>query len=116
MNPLWQVLLSLVAGSITATAAWFGVRHTVRGNDRATQQRELAARREEWWRRFTWAAELALAESPAKRGAGLKLMTVLARSDLAQDEEWQLLYVFQARVLDTLVEDLPKSAKKRTGS
>lgn len=105
--PIWlQVVLPLAVGLLTAGGAILGVRHSVHGNDRATEQRELAARREEWWRRFTWAAELALDESPAKRVAGLKLLATLARSDLAQREECLLLDVFQGRVLDTLLDDL----------
>src|SRR3712207_6620969 len=68
VNPWVQAGLSLAVGLLTATGALVGVRFSVRGGDRATQQRELAARREEWWRRFTWASELALDESPSKRG------------------------------------------------
>lgn len=105
MNPWLQLVLSLAVGSVTATAAVFGVRMSVRGNDRATDQRELAARREEWWRRFTWAAELALDGAAEKRVVGLNLLTTLARSDLAQREECLLLDVFQARVLATVVPD-----------
>ncbi|GAA4529368.1 hypothetical protein [Amycolatopsis samaneae] len=112
MNPWLQAGLSLLVGLLTAGGAFVGVRHTVRGNDRATEQRELAARREEWWRRFTWAAELALAESPAKRVTGLKLLTELAQSDLAQHDECVLLDVFQDRVLDTVLDDLSERAEE----
>lgn len=107
--PIWlQVVLPLAVGVLSAGGAILGIRHTVRGNDRATGQRELAGRREEWWRRFTWAAELALDESPAKRVAGLKLLATLARSELAEADECQLLDVFQGRVLDSLLDDLTK--------
>ena len=98
---------SLAVGLLTATGAFLGVRFSVRGNDRATEQRELATRREEWWRRFTWASELALDESPAKRVAGLKLLAKPAQSELAARDEWELLDVFQGRVLDKLLDDLP---------
>jgi hypothetical protein len=105
VNPWLQLALSLAVGSVTAAAAVFGVRLSVRGNDRATDQRELAARREEWWRRFTWAAELALDEAAHKRVVGLNLLTTLALSDLAQREECLLLDVFQSRVLASVVPD-----------
>jgi len=64
-----------------------GARLGSRANDRATEQRELAARREEWWRRFTWAAELAVDDTPVKRVAGLKLLAKLTQSRLGVAEE-----------------------------
>ncbi|RAS66852.1 hypothetical protein C8D87_103191 [Lentzea atacamensis] len=106
MNPWLQAGLSLLVGVLTATAALVGVRVSTRGNDRATTQRELAARREEWWRRFVWASELALDPAPVKRVAGLKLLAKLAQSELAARDECLLLDVFQGRVLDELLEAL----------
>ncbi|GGM67363.1 hypothetical protein GCM10011608_60770 [Micromonospora sonchi] len=111
MNPWLQVGLSVVIGLMTAAGALIGVRLSVRGADRATGQRELAGRREEWWRRFTWAAELALDDAPAKRVTGLKLLAKLAQSELAERDECLLLDVFQGRVLDELLSDLPDSSK-----
>lgn len=116
MNPWLQVLLSLGAGLITASGALLGVRFTVRGNDRATEQRdvaslreteqrELAARREEWWRRFMWAAELTWDESKRKRVVGLQLITKLAESELAGKDDCLLLDAFQERLLKGLEED-----------
>jgi hypothetical protein len=90
-----QTGLSLVVGLMTAGGALLGVRLAVRGNNRA-----------EWWRRFTWAADLVLDDSPVKRVAGLKLLTRIAQSDLAQQDEHLLLDVFQGRVLDRLLNDL----------
>jgi hypothetical protein len=107
MQPWMQAGLSVLVGLLTAGGAYVGVRHAARANDRATQQRELAARREEWWRRFIWAVELALDESPVKRVTGLKLLTKLAQSDLAERDEALLLDVFQGRVLDRLLDELP---------
>jgi len=106
VNPWVQVALSLGVGLLTGAGALVGVRLSVRGNDRATVQRELAARREEWWRRFTWAAELALDPVAERRIVGLKLLASLAQSELAQRDECQLLDVFQSRVLDPLMDDL----------
>lgn len=102
-----QAALSLCIGLLTAAGALAGVRWSVRGNDRATTQRELAARREEWWRRFTWAAELAMDPAQTRRVVGLKLLAGLAKSELAQRDECHLLDVFQSRVLDTLLDDPP---------
>lgn len=108
-----QAGLSVLVGLLTACGAYLGVRHTTRGNDRATRQRELAARREEWWRRFTWAADLAMDESPVKRVTGLKLLAKLAQSDLAQRDECLLLDVFHGRVLDALLDDVPDAGERR---
>jgi hypothetical protein len=116
MAPWLQAGLSIFVGLLTAGAAYLGVRHTTRGNDRATEQRELAARREEWWRRFTWAAELAIDDSPTKRVAGLKLLAKLAQSELAQRDECLLLDVFQGRVLDKLLDDLPDVGERRSSA
>lgn len=111
--PIWlQATLPLVIGLLTAGGAFLGIRHSTRGNDRATDQRELAARREEWWRRFVWAAQLTLDESEVKRVAGLKLLVTLGQSELAKRDECQLLDVFQGRVLDALLDDLSKSANE----
>jgi hypothetical protein len=112
MVNLWmQASMSLVVGLLTASGAWLGVRHSVRGNDRATEQRELAARREEWMRRFMWAAELAQHESTDKRVTGLRLLEALAESELAQRDECLLLDVFQKRVLDELLHDFEESGE-----
>ncbi len=96
MSPWLQAGLSLAIGLLTAGGALLGVRLAVRGNNRA-----------QWWQRFTWAAELALDNSPVKRVAGLKLLAKLAQSDLARRDDYLLLDVFQGRVLETLLADLP---------
>jgi hypothetical protein len=116
VNPWLQAGLSLSAGLITGAGALVGVRLSIRANDRSTVQRELAARREEWWRRFTWAAELALDQSPAKRATGLEMLVKLAQSDLAQRDECLLLDAFQERVLDTLLDELADQDKGRSAS
>ena len=100
----WQLGLTLLLGVLTVIGAYVGSRLGAKANDRATNQRELAARREEWWRRFTWAAELALDGSSAKRAVGLSLMVKLARSELAQQDEFQLLDVFHQRVLGEILD------------
>lgn len=101
----WQLGLTTLLGLLTVAGAYIGSRLGAKANDRATEQRELAARREEWWRRFTWAAELALDQSSDRRTVGLTLMMKLARSSLAEHDEFELLDVFQQRVLGKLLDD-----------
>lgn len=101
----WQVVVTAAVGLIATTGGFVGARLGVRANDRSTFQREDAARREEWWRRFTWAAELALDDSAVKRAAGLKLLAKLGRSRLATHDDHQLLDVFHHHALDRLVRD-----------
>jgi hypothetical protein len=107
MSPWLQAGLSLAIGLLTAGGALLGVRWSAKVNDRANLQH----RREEWWRRFVWAANLALDESQVKRVVGLKLLTKLAQSDLAQQDECQLIDVFQGRVLDSLLDEPAKPQK-----
>jgi hypothetical protein len=97
VNPWLQTGLSLVAGLLTAGGALIGVRLSVRGHNRTKW----------WWRQFTWAADLALDNSPVKRVAGLKALTTLAQPDLAQRDTYLLLDVFPERVLDEVLRDLP---------
>ncbi|OXM69654.1 hypothetical protein CF165_09095 [Amycolatopsis vastitatis] len=99
----WQLGLTALIGLLTVAGAYIGSRLGAKANDRATEQRELAARREEWWRRFTWAAGLAMDDSATKRTLGLSLMMKLARSELAQQDECQLLDVFHQRVLGEIL-------------
>lgn len=126
MNPWIQAVLSLVIGLLTATGALLGVRFTVRGNDRATgqrdlasrretEQRELAARREEWWRRFTWAAELTWDDAEGKQVAGLLLLAKLNESELTGEDERLLLDAFAQRVLDAF-EDGGGTVEERSAS
>ncbi|MBB1155041.1 MULTISPECIES: hypothetical protein [Amycolatopsis] len=101
-----QLVVTIALGLLTVTGAFAGARMGARANDRATKQREDAARREEWWRRFTWAAELALDDSVRKRAAGLKLLAKLGRSGLATHDDNQLLDVFHHHALDRLIRDV----------
>ncbi|MBN9743582.1 hypothetical protein DMP23_21305 [Amycolatopsis sp. A1MSW2902] len=100
-----QMGVTLGLGLLTVAGAFLGARMGARANDRATKQREDAARREEWWRRFTWAADLALDDSPSKRVAGLKVMTRLARSELATADDNRLLSGFTDDLLDRLIQE-----------
>ena len=113
MSQWAQIALSVGIGLLTAGGALVGVKLSVRGNDRATRQREYAARREEWWRRFTWAADLALDESATKRVAGLRLLAKLAQSDLAGPDEYLLLDAFHERVLNKVLKDQEESGEQQ---
>lgn len=85
----WWLLIATSASAFVG--ALLGALATVG----ATRQRERAARREEWWRRFEYASELALdEESEARREAGLLLLDALAQSELAGIDELAQLRVF----------------------
>lgn len=68
-----------------------------------TRQRELAARREEWWRRFEWAASLVVSDTEPSKTAGLHLLTTLGESRLAGPDEARLLESFSQAVLGVLL-------------
>ena len=70
-----------------------------------TRQRERAARREEWWRRFEWAASLALSEQEIAQTAGLHVLTQLGQSALADADDAELLQTFSQAVLDVLLSE-----------
>lgn len=59
----------------------------------AARLRERGARREEWWRRVQWAADLALGDD-RRRSVGLYILGTLAGSRLATDDDLQLLDAF----------------------
>lgn len=110
VNPWLQTGLSLVAGVLTAGGALLGVRLSARRNNHA----------EWWWQRFTWAAELTLDNVSSKRVTGLRALAKLAQSypaqsDPAQQDEYLLLDVFQERVLDELLRDLPDLVCRKDG-
>jgi hypothetical protein len=98
VNPWLQTSLSLIAGLLAAGGALLGVRLSVQ--DTKTRQSGGGGppvRR---------SADLALNNSSAKRVVGLKMLTKLAQSDLAQRNEYLLLDVFPKRVLDELLRHL----------
>lgn len=101
-----NLLMQTLTGLLAVVGGFVGARMSVRGSDRATTQREVAARREEWWRRFTWAAGLALDDSSARRAAGLRVLAQLALSDLSQRDEYLILDAFPGRVLGESEEDI----------
>lgn len=76
--------LAPIATLVVASVALFVGLRTIR-------QRDLADRREQWWDRFRWAAELTLSETPRDRVLGLEVLDLLGTSDLAGPEELDLL-------------------------
>jgi hypothetical protein len=56
----------------------------------ALQQKTEADSRAEWWRRTQWALDRALDEDKGTKALGLATLEVLARSELAKEEELEL--------------------------
>ncbi len=73
-------VITAVAAIAAAALSWWAGRQ-------ATGQREHQARREEWWRRFQWATDLALSAEDGEVRAGLALLAVLTDSPLATQDE-----------------------------
>jgi hypothetical protein len=78
--------LAPIATLVVATVALYVGLRTIR-------QRDLADRRDQWWKRFVWANELTLAQDEQARALGLETLELLARSSLAGPEEIELLDV-----------------------
>lgn len=58
---------------------------------RTIRQRDLADRRDQWWKRYQWATDLTLDEDVHRRDLGLRVLETLAASRLAGPEEIDLL-------------------------
>lgn len=78
--------LAPVATLVVATVALFVGLRTIR-------QRDLADRRDQWWKRFVWSYELTLSADEQVRALGLEALELLAGSRLAGEEEIELLDV-----------------------
>lgn len=103
--PVAQIILSsltLIVALITGFLVW-------KANTGATDQRELQAKREEWWRRFQYAAELALDENNERRAnIGVLMVRKMVTSTLAGPDELAAADVILDEVLalgDTDSED-----------
>lgn len=73
-------VITAVAAVAAALLAWWA-------GKQATGQRELQARREEWWRRFQWATGLAISPDERQSRIGLALLVALSDSSLASHDE-----------------------------
>lgn len=58
---------------------------------RTLRQKAVADDRAEWWKRTQWALDRALDEDGDSKALGLAALDVLARSELARNEELELL-------------------------
>ena len=76
--------LAPVATLVVATVALYVGLRTIR-------QRDLADRRDQWWKRFVWAHELTLGDDPAGKELGLDVLGLLGSSRLAGREEIEIL-------------------------
>lgn len=106
MNPWVQLGATLLVGMLTAGGALLGVLLNARVGNRATEQREVQARREEWSKRFYEALAYAVDDTSArKRAAGLHLMVALLDSKLASADEIRLMELFADRALKPLFQE-----------
>ena len=78
-----QELAPIATLVVACVALYVGVR-TVR-------QRDLADRRDQWWKRYVWAMELTLADELADKDLGLDVLELLGSSRLAGREEIEIL-------------------------
>lgn len=85
------VLVQLLVGAATVAAAFYAARSGARATGAATAELDRSARREEWFRRVQWAAGLTLGADARSRTDGLRVLGVLARSDLADADDLALL-------------------------
>src|SRR6478609_4322811 len=90
--PVAQIILSsltLIVALITGGLVWKVTGGLVwKANTVATDQRELQGKREEWWRRFQYAAELALDEENERRvNIGVLMVRKMITSTLAGPDE-----------------------------
>ena len=76
--------LAPIATLVVATVALLVGLRTIR-------QRDLADRRDQWWKRFVWATELAAGDDLTGRDLGLDVLELLVRSRLAGREELEIL-------------------------
>lgn len=82
--PWWVTLL---VGALTVSSSFLAARIGSNRAFEATDQREKAAAREEWFRRVQWATELTLRPDLASQATGLSMLAALADSELASDDD-----------------------------
>ncbi len=101
---VWQ----LVLGCVTAVASITAAVLSWRAGRSAIDQRENQARREEWWRRFQWATELALSDDEDRANVGVLLLRDGVQSPLAGDAELRAaLGVLELSVSRTVDREVP---------
>lgn len=80
----WQIVAQVCIGLLTVSVSYLAARRGSRDADRRGS-------REEWWRRFAWAAEAANHEDYILRSSGTALLRALHASPLAGDDERRIL-------------------------
>jgi len=110
---VWSVLAQLVIGAATIAVAFrvgtrnarvaelVGTRNAEEAAN-ATLQRETAARREEFWKRLTFALTATAYENPADARIGFTLLAALIKSDLATAEDVALAESVSRTILQQL--------------
>ncbi|MEW1919980.1 hypothetical protein [Pseudarthrobacter oxydans] len=80
----WRTLKQRTAADATA------LEQKREADAHALLQKTEADSREEWWRRTQWALDRALDQDEGTKALGLATLEVLARSELARNEELEL--------------------------
>lgn len=80
----WHTLKQRTAADMTA------LDQKREADAQALRQKSEADSRAEWWRRTQWALDRALDEDEGTKALGLATLDVLARSELAREEELEL--------------------------
>ncbi|TDK25836.1 hypothetical protein E2F48_11475 [Arthrobacter crusticola] len=117
------IVTALIAASIAAWAGWRPLRHQKeslklrrkRAGSMLKSDRKADAA-SEWWRRIQWALKATTSENPVMYGYGMKMLDVLATSEVARSEEKAMLdAVWKGSVtgmtdegIEVLVEDANK--------
>jgi hypothetical protein len=116
----WALVVQLIVGAATIGVAFrVGTRNT-RVNQQigtrnaqeaanATHQREVAARREEFWKRFTYALTVTGSPNPADARVGFRLLGALISSDLATEEDVALAESISQAILAELDQAAPEA-------
>lgn len=92
-TPWW---VTLVVGALTVSSSFLAARIGANRSSEATDQREKASAREEWFKRFEWATELTLQSDDAAKAAGFAALGALATSKLASVDDLKLLAALTA--------------------
>jgi hypothetical protein len=109
----WQIVaalgpLAVLAGAVLAAfIGWRTLRQKAVADALALTQRTRADDRAEWWKRAQWALDKALDAEEDAKALGLASLAVLARSDLAREEELELLDIAWQSVSEANGDDRP---------
>ncbi|NUP59074.1 MAG: hypothetical protein HOQ06_06310 [Pseudarthrobacter sp.] len=93
----WWVILAglgplavLIAALLAFYINWRTLKQRTAADRTALEQKTEADSRAEWWRRTQWALDRALDGDEGTKALGLATLEVLARSELARNEELEL--------------------------